>query len=290
MITHAAALRSEGVAKLPGQFRTALVADRKAMMRSDTNFDGNAVAFEEGIYGTSKGHVRLEVLWEDLIAEIPQLAHGGLFVLDAGGGTGHIALRLAQLGNRVVLCDSSREMLDRAEDAVRQARLSDLVVLEHAPIQELNRVVAGQFDLIVCHAVLEWLADPKAVLSQLASCLRPKGQLSLLFYNRNAALFRRVFRGEFADALRELKEGCGPRGWKNGCVPLAEETVRQWLEEFGFSVRAKSGIRIFHDHLPETTRSRERLGDLLDIERSFRKQEPFASLGHHLHLVCERDR
>jgi S-adenosylmethionine-dependent methyltransferase len=256
-------------------------------MRSDTSFDGIAATFEEEVYGASKGYIRRQVLWEDLVTEIPQIARGGLAILDAGGGTGHMAVRLAQSGNRVVLCDPSRDMLERAEESVHEARLSELVTPVHASIQELHQEVDRRFDVVVCHAVLEWLAEPKVVLGQLARFLSPNGRLSLLFYNRNAALQRRIFRGEFADALRELKEGCAPRGWRNGCVPLAEEAVREWLDALQIRVRSKAGIRIFHDYLPDAIRERERLDELLEIERKFRKQEPFASLGHHLHLVCQ---
>jgi S-adenosylmethionine-dependent methyltransferase len=70
-------------------------------------------------------------------------------------------------------------------------------------------------------------------------------------------------------------------------MPLAEETVRTWIEELGLRVQSNAGIRIFHDYLPAAMRDQERLNDLLAVEREFRKQEPFASLGHHLHLICE---
>ncbi len=69
-------------------------------MRSDACFDGIASTFEEEIYGTTKGRVRLEVLWTDLVTEIPEIAGGGLSCLDAGGGAGHMALRLAESGNK----------------------------------------------------------------------------------------------------------------------------------------------------------------------------------------------
>jgi S-adenosylmethionine-dependent methyltransferase len=236
-------------------------------MRSDTCFDGIASTFEEEIYGTAKGRVRLEVLWTDLITEIPEIARGGLSCLDAGGGAGLMALRLAQSNNRVVLCDPSREMLDRANKAIRQAGLLGAISLVCAPIQELHRQVNDQFDVVLCHAVLEWLADPKVTLGDLVRFLKPAGRLSLMFYNRDAALERRIFRGEYAEA-----------------------TVRDWLAELGLKVHSKAGIRIFHDYLPAALREPERLNDLLEAEKAFRKQEPFASLGHHLHFICKRAR
>ena len=255
-------------------------------MRPDSCFDGIASTFEAEIYGTTKGRVRLEVLWTDLLTEIPEIARGGLSCLDAGGGAGHMTLHLARSGNTVVLSDPSTEMLNRAEEAIRNAGLLDRVSLVRAPIQELRQQVGNQFDIVLCHAVLEWLADPKAALGQLLKFLKPNGRLSLLFYNCNAALQRRIFRGECVEAVRELEDGCARRD--NGCLPLGEASVREWLEEFGVAVRSKAGIRIFHDYLPDALRASERLGDLLEAEKAFRKREPFASLGHHLHLVCER--
>jgi tRNA 5-carboxymethoxyuridine methyltransferase len=257
-------------------------------MRSDTCFDGIASTFEEEIYGSSRGHIRLQVPWADLVADLPEVARGGLSCLDAGGGAGQMTLRLAQSNNRVLLVDPSREMLDRADLTLRQAGVAALVSLVRAPIQELRRQVKEQFDLVLCHAVLEWLGEPKSALRDLIPFLKPGGRLSLMFYNRYAALQRRVFRGEYVEACRELAEGCGPRGWRNGCVPLAEQVVREWLAEFGLTVRSKAGIRMFHDYLPEALRVSDRLEELLEVEKAFRRQEPFASLGHHLHLICER--
>jgi S-adenosylmethionine-dependent methyltransferase len=115
------------------------------------------------------------------------------------------------------------------------------------------------FDLVVCHAVLEWLADPRAALSSLAPLLASDGQLSLLFYNRNAALLKRVLHGEFGRALDELADDWQPRGWGDGCVPLAEDDVSRRLTELGLSVQWRAGIRIFHDHLTSATREGEDL-------------------------------
>ena len=157
----------------------------------------------------------------------------------------------------------------------------------HSSIQELGKSISGKFDVITCHAVLEWLADPKATLEDLVRFLKPDGRLSLMFYNRNAALLKRILRAEFSAALREHKEDSSPRKWGRGAAPLAEEVVREWLDELRLEVRSKAGVRIFHDHLPRGAQNRERLDGLLQVEKELRKQEPFASLGQHIHLVCE---
>jgi S-adenosylmethionine-dependent methyltransferase len=255
-------------------------------VRVDTNFDGIATAFEDEIYGSSKGFIRLHVLWEDLLTAIPELRHGGLSVLDVGGGSGHLALRLARLGNSVVLSDASREMLDRAESAIPAAGFRDAITIVHAGIQDLGAVLTDTFDVVLCHAVLEWLAQPQAAVAELAQFLKSDGWLSLMFYNRNAALLKRVLRGEFAAALREHQDGPSPRGWGDGAVPLAEDDVHAWLAECRLAVRSRAGVRIFHDHLSEAQRTADQLDELLAVELELRGQEPFASLAQHIHLVC----
>jgi S-adenosylmethionine-dependent methyltransferase len=230
----------------------------------------------------------MTVLWDDLLTAVPRLNGPGLNILDAGGGAGHLAVRLAQLGHRVVLAEPASEMRERAQAAIQAAGVAGLVTLVAAPLQGLDDVLHEIFDLVVCHAVLEWLADSRAALSSLAPLLASDGQLSLLFYNRNAALLKRVLHGEFGRALDELAGDWQPRGWGDGCVPLAEDDVSRWLTELGLSVQWRAGIRIFHDHLPPAMRHGEGLDLLLQVERAFRNREPFASLAQHLHLVCDR--
>ena len=64
----------------------------------DVSFDGIANEFESDIYGSTKGAVRLAVLWSVLNDDVPALTDQPMRILDAGGGSGHMAVRLASLG------------------------------------------------------------------------------------------------------------------------------------------------------------------------------------------------
>ncbi len=256
---------------------------------ADQDFDAVAKGFEGEVYGSTKGQVRLGVLREDLFSAIPELGSGGLSVLDAGGGAGRMSLLLAEAGNRVVLADPSREMLGRAERAFAESRhgAGGSVATVRASIQDLEGELAGErFDVVCCHAVLEWLADPQGALGNLVDFLGAQGHLSLMFYNRDAALLKRALEGDLSLALGE---GVPHRaGWGEGATPLAEDTVRGWLGELGLRVRSKAGIRVLHDHVPDDLRRPGRIGELLEAEKRLRGREPFAFLGQHTHLVCER--
>jgi hypothetical protein len=59
-------------------------------MESDVYFDKVANQFEQDVYNSSKGFIHWNVLWEDLLTELPNLKEGGLSILGAGGGAGRI--------------------------------------------------------------------------------------------------------------------------------------------------------------------------------------------------------
>jgi S-adenosylmethionine-dependent methyltransferase len=251
-------------------------------MQKDVHFKAIANQFEQDVYGSSKGYIRWNVLWEDLIAEIPQLEHDGLSVLDAGGGAGRMTLALAKLGHRVTLVEPAKEMLEKAQTLASSENLKSIIFVNKS-LQDFKS--EQPFDVILNHAVLEWLAEPKIALAHLVKQLKPGGYLSLMFYNRNVALFKSILAGDFS--LEALREGSLRNGWNEQSNPLFPETVMQWLDEFGMRVKSKAGIRIFHDYISEKDKE-GRLEQLLVAEKTLRKREPFASLAQHIHLVCQK--
>jgi S-adenosylmethionine-dependent methyltransferase len=251
-------------------------------MQSDVHFTAIASQFEQDIYGSSKGFIRWNVLWEDLLAELTQLHQGNLSILDAGGGAGRMTLALAKPGNHVTLCEPSKEMLEQAQSSATSEKLSSIIFVNKA-LQDFS--AEPPFDLVLNHAVLEWLAEPKAALEHLVKQLKPNGYLSLMFYNRNAAFFKNILRGDFS--LELLQETSSVTGWNKPSRPLSPETVLAWLDELKMRVVSKAGIRIFHDHIAEENRE-GRLEQLLSIEKTLRKREPFASLAQHIHIVCQK--
>lgn len=112
-----------------------------------------------------------------LLAEAPgsiptDTAAGGAEVLDAGCGTGRVAIHLAALGHRVVGVDLDASML--AEAAAAAPGLEWI----HADLAELD--LGRQVDVVVAAGNLWPLLTPgshAAVLARLAAHLRPDGLL-----------------------------------------------------------------------------------------------------------------
>ena len=59
-----------------------------------------------------------EIAWENIKRFLPKRRNG--LILDAGGGTGYWAIKLAKLGYRIVLTDISESMLKVAERKTRR--------------------------------------------------------------------------------------------------------------------------------------------------------------------------
>ena len=253
-------------------------------MQNDIVFDKIAKQFERDIYGSSKGFIRWNVLWHDLLTELPTLKQGGLNILDAGGGAGRMSVSLAKLGNHVTLVEPSIEMLEKAQTLAASENVTNIQFV-HQPLQDFQD--AQRFDVILNHAVLEWLANPKEALEHLVKLLKPSGHLSLMFHNRNAAIFKQTIAGNFEFAL-QADDSSFNSIWNQSTRPLLPQTVREWLQELNLKIISQAGIRIFHDFVPEDKRQAENLEKLLEVEQNLRKQEPFASLGQHIHLICQK--
>lgn len=163
----------------------------------DRNFDDIAEKFSRNIYGTTKGQLRQAILWQDLDRVLAEIGPQKLRVLDAGGGEGQTAIKMAERGHQVILCDLSAQMIDRAKQAAEAKGVSDNMQFIHCAAQDVASHLETPVDLILFHAVLEWVADPRSVLQTLWSVLRPCGVLSLMFYNAHGLLMHNMVAGNF---------------------------------------------------------------------------------------------
>lgn len=246
--------------------------------QEDRHFDALASRFAEKIYGGAKGAIRLAVLQADLKEALPERP---LRVLDVGAGLGHMSLWLAQQGHSVTLAEPAAPMLGGARARFAAAGLDATFV--QAPWQALLGEFAAPFDLVLCHAVLEWLAEPPAILPVLHQLTAPGGWLSLAFYNRDALIYRNLLKGHFRKLRRERFAGEGQSLTPQR--PLDPRELALQLDDW-FAVEAQSGVRVFHDYMPAEFQSRAELTDLLEMELAHRRHPAFAGLGRYLHWLC----
>jgi S-adenosylmethionine-dependent methyltransferase len=245
---------------------------------SDRHFDELATRFAEKIYGGAKGAIRLAVLQADLTEVLPERP---LRVLDIGAGLGHMSLWLAQQGHQVTLAEPAEPMLEGARKQFAEAGQTGTFI--QAPWQDVESHVEGRIDLGICQAVLEWLAEPLAILPVLHRLIAEDGWLSLAFYNRDALIYRNLLKGHFKKLRTQTY--AGERQSLTPQQPLDPRELAAQLAPH-WQVESTSGVRVFHDYMPADFQARTEAADLIEMELAYRRHPTFAGLGRYLHWLC----
>ncbi|WP_299018189.1 tRNA uridine 5-oxyacetic acid(34) methyltransferase CmoM [uncultured Photobacterium sp.] len=256
-------------------------------MIEDRNFDDLAQKFAKNIYGTAKGQIRQTVVWQDLEQILALLDKGKpLHILDAGGGIGQLSQKIAELGHHVTLCDLSGEMLKLAEQEIAKNGLLEQYRLVHSSVQDIGEHMSEPVDLVLFHAVMEWLSDPKDALERLLAQTKPGGVISVMFYNYNGLLFKNLICGN----LTHIEQGM-PHRKRFKLQPqqgIKPEDVYSWLTDAGFTILGKTGVRTFHDYMQTTMVGDYTFEQVLEMEQKLCRQEPYLSLGRYIHVYAQK--
>ncbi|MCO4320875.1 methyltransferase domain-containing protein [Aliidiomarina quisquiliarum] len=248
----------------------------------DRIFTHDSAKFAKNIYATRKGRIREAVLKQDLA---PLLAlPAGLTVLDAGAGLGQVNQWFAEAGQKVLHLDGAADMVHEAQLRHQAAGVAAQYEYRVATLQSLAAEPAV-YDIVCCHAVLEWLTDPYTALRILNDKVAPGGWLSLMFYNRSAKRMANMVYGNHdyvaADLKVKKKVRLSPQ------QPLDIAQVKNWLSQFPLTLAYHSGIRCFNDYLKEPARADE--AQLIELELKYRRTEPYRSLGRYQHFILRKD-
>ena len=252
----------------------------------DQNFDELSSRFRKNIYHTAKGQIRLKILWRDLAEQVPTIEQGGLTVLDAGAGQGNFALQLAQQKHHLTLCDLSSNMLRDAERLFTEHDLANGVQFFHCSVQQLPDHIDSQYDIVLFHAVLEWLAEPEQTLKQLLQFIKPGGYLSLMFYSRTGLIYQNLTNGNFDLILNNELAGEGKTLTPTN--PQDPQDVERWLDEAGLIIKLKSGVRVFYDGIHRERRKQINENELFELEQRYSRIEPYCSLARYVHILCQK--
>ena len=273
--------------------------------REDRNFDPIADHFADKVYGGLKGDIRLAVLQRDIKQAIAFLSSHSLEVqmrplriLDIGAGLGQLSIELAKQGHDVTINDISVNMLAKAQQSLQQSQqankkpasendlqTSDNITWLVCPYQQLDDKLHGQYDLILCHALLEWLANPEAIIDFFTKWLAKDGIVSLCFYNPASFVYRNLIMGNFnllnnPNFKADNKKSLTPNH------PVAYNEVAAWLKQAGFEIESVSGLRVFHDYSPLKRGGHTNPAAVINMEVKYSAQEPFKWLGRYLHVLA----
>ncbi|MGH3358359.1 MAG: methyltransferase domain-containing protein [Nocardioidaceae bacterium] len=239
------------------------------------------------------GAVRTAVVWDavrEVVAELESDAP--LTIVDLGGGTGGLAVRIADLGHHVTVIDPSPDALASLHRRAVDGGVDGMVRGVQGDANDLGRYVAdASVDLLLCHGVLDVMEEPAAALDQVRACLRAGGVASVVVLGRPAGVLARALAGQFerARALLESRvddwdlDADGPRRF------TAEE-IADLLRRHELRVDRVDAVRVFSDLVPSALVDAEpgARRSLLELERSVAGRPEFAAVAGQLHAVARR--
>lgn len=236
--------------------------------------------------------LRYRIAQANLARHLPD---GPLQVLDAGGGNGADTLPLAAAGHQVSLADYSVEMLAEARQAAVDAGLADHLTMLQCAIADLpSQFGPARFDLILCHNVVQYLADGAGMIRVLAGLLRPGGLLSLITTNPISEVLRAAIVAADPTAAQALL--ADPAVTVRTVVFDTEvrrydlATLQGWLTDAGLTIVAHYGIRCVNDYLVDNTRKAEPAfaAALEALELALSGRDPYRQIARGTHLIARR--
>jgi S-adenosylmethionine-dependent methyltransferase len=236
-----------------------------------------------------------------LLAAVTDVAAAGLEalgrplrVLDLGGGTGGLAVPLAELGHDITVVDPSPDALAALERRAAESGVADHITARQGDADSLAEVrPADGFDLVCCHGVLEVVDDPASALAAVAVALAPDGHLSLLVAGRLAVVLAKALAGEFGQAREALTSTDGRWG-RTDPLPRRFDIAQleSLLHEAGLTSEHVHGIRLFSDLVPSgSIDSATDRATLLELEQAVADHPAYAflgGLGAGIHVLARR--
>ena len=247
--------------------------------------------------GDVETSVRTSAVWESVrvvVLEREQQLGRPLRVVDLGGGTGGMAVPLAQLGHHVTVIDPSLDALASLYRRAGDSEVAERVVAVQGDAANLLEVHPdADADLVCCHGTLEFVDDPAATLRSVAGVLAAGGYVSLVVATRVAAVLARALAGQFAQAQCALTSDDGRWGPADPLQRRFDAAgITALVEGAGLVVTDIHGARIFSDLVPaayldfDTDRAA-----LLKLEQTASRHRDYAFLGHigaALHVLARR--
>lgn len=217
-----------------------------------------------------------------------------LRVLDAGGGNGLDSLPFAAQGHFVEIVDYSQEMLADALAQAKDANAQENLRVHQVDVREIpNLFPDAQFDLVLCHNVLQYLDDVPALLRSLTKVLKPGGLISIISVNRYSNPYQSAFFGNnLVEALAKLETRTATaKIFEAPVTSYSAAEIGVFLTDSGLVIEADYGIRCLCDYWGDNQRKLDPaiFEQLEKLEFALTDRHPYKLLARYFQVIARKE-
>ncbi len=230
-------------------------------MEVEKYYDENAPLYD-GEYTTPFFQIYKAVTWDNIQQFLPPK---DAVILDAGGGTGEWAIRLAELGYHVVLTDLSKGMLRQACLKIEEKAI-ETVEVKRVDITDMSCFQDSTFGMVLAQGdPLSYCSDAEKAVREMYRVL--SGGHAIASVDSTYYLALKVLAVNQLDIIEDfLKTGVASFQGKFPIRSFTPESLRNLFEDAGFDVVRIRGKPVFLSVLP-----REKVSGLLKDKKAFEK-------------------
>jgi ubiquinone/menaquinone biosynthesis C-methylase UbiE len=250
----------------------------------------------DAIFETLYFRVYDAVTWKYLESHVP--TEPNAVVLDAGGGTGRWATRMAEKGCKVVLMDSSERMLKAADKQVQENGLQHKITLQKGDIAETG-YADETFDMILCEHALFLFKEPDVLIKELKRILKKNAPLIISAQNRYVQSLSSLAGKPSVDnverafkVLVSQEHECMTKDGKVKIYTWTPQEFREMLERNGLRVEKMVGkvvtmpLRVRQEFFMEKKHPEDLVNKLLQFELALCEKPDALALAGHLHAIA----
>jgi len=238
------------------------------------------------------------ITWKYIEPYLP--SNPDALILDAAGGTGRWAIRIAEKNRRIILMDMSDGMLRIAAKKAEQSHLQDRITIKKGDITR-TEFPNNTFDMILCEHALFLFREPDLVLRELSRILKKNGRLIITATNRYAQALANLSGSPNSDEAQSALEMLSGKKHEymieDGSVEVYSWTPNEFqtmLERNGLTVDKIIGkvvtmpLRINRDFYWKKDFSQDLFNKIVEIELAFCERHDALALAGHMQAITRK--
>ena len=226
-----------------------------------------------------------EITWYNIRRFLPKKKNS--IVLDAGGGTGYWAIRLAKIGYKVILTDISEEMLKVAKVKIKRQKLENRIKIKRVDIRNMSCFESNFFDIAVAEGdPVSYCLKPKKAIKELRRVAKPNSPVIVSVDSKYPVISKFISEELFNKIPRLLKNGILEHEHK--FQAFSPEELKKLFETNGLKVVRIIGKPILIQLIPKEKRKeiiKKHFRKILNLELKFCDVQSLVGVGGHLEIV-----